>query len=184
MKLRNVSEKIVASCKEVCCGPRSMTYRVVRILVALFVLGCVFMAGAVSGIDISTRSPWVKSMRRNVPAWVGAAPTGDHFCAFGGGRACGKNYDLMPMMYGLGLERKDGVNTENFFGTITAIDKNRVTILDNGAQEQVVLSQSNTVIFSTSTKISITELRTGQNIEGFGVRGDDGVITANVIHAE
>lgn len=184
MKLRNVSEKLVNSCKEVCCGPRSTTYRVVRILAALLVLGCVFMAGAVSGIDISTRSPWVKSARRNVPAWVGAAPVGDHYCAFGGGHACGKNADMMPMMFGLGMDRADGARTENFFGTVTAIEKNRITILDNGAQEQVVLSQSNTVIFSTSTKISVTELRTGQNIEGFGVRGDDGVITANVIHAE
>jgi hypothetical protein len=53
-------------------------------------------------------------------------------------------------------------------GTITKIEGNRITITDNAGKEQVILSQSDTSIKSSTGPVSLTNLKTGANITAVG----------------
>jgi len=53
-------------------------------------------------------------------------------------------------------------------GAITKIEGNQITITDNAGKEQVILSQSDTSIKSSTGPVSLTNLKTGANITAVG----------------
>lgn len=57
----------------------------------------------------------------------------------------------------------DGKGSQ-LFGTITKVEGNQITILDNSAAEQVITSTAKTMIFSADTEIGLSALKAGQNI--------------------
>ena len=67
------------------------------------------------------------------------------------------------------------------FGVISKIEANQITILNNAAKEQVVLSQADTVIIASSTEVGLSVLEVGQDIIVVGTLDKDNALTAKVI---
>ena len=55
--------------------------------------------------------------------------------------------------------KEDRLGTVRVFGTITKIEGNLITILNNGAQEQAVISAADTVIMSYSAEVGLAALK-------------------------
>lgn len=67
------------------------------------------------------------------------------------------------------------------FGAILKIEGVKITVLDNGGKERVVLSNSDTLIITQKGEISLSELKTGQDINAFGKLDKDGGLIAETI---
>lgn len=67
------------------------------------------------------------------------------------------------------------------FGAITKIDGNKITLVDNGGKEQVVVTASDTVIYGASGEISLSSLKAGQSIRAGGATNKDGQLSAKEI---
>jgi hypothetical protein len=84
----------------------------------------------------------------------------------------GYNHGPYNMMggyyYGDGNGYKEAKNREKLIGTITSIEINKIVITDNAAKEQVVLSQSDTSILTTTGATTLGGLKVGQNIVAVG----------------
>lgn len=75
-------------------------------------------------------------------------------------------------------------NLNQVFGVITKIEGNKITTLDNGAKEQVILSTSNTVISTVNGNVGLKALKLDQNIGAQGVLNKDGALEAQVIQIQ
>lgn len=71
--------------------------------------------------------------------------------------------------------------TARYFGTVNRVEGNKITIVDNGSVEMVILSQSSTRIESERGVMGLTELKPGQKVEVIGVRDAENQFLAKVI---
>lgn len=62
----------------------------------------------------------------------------------------------------------------SFFGSIVRIEGSKITIFNNASQEQLLVSQSDTVITVQDRLISVAQLAPGQLIGGVGLINADG----------
>lgn len=62
----------------------------------------------------------------------------------------------------------------SFFGSIVRVEGSKITILNNGSQEQQLLSQVDTAIFLQDRLVSVTQLAPGQVVGGIGSLNADG----------
>lgn len=90
---------------------------------------------------------------------------------------------------GMGSDRFEG-RGENaaqgmkpFFGSVVRVEGNRIVIQNNGAQEQVIVSQAETEIVVGNREIPLAALANAGNIlvRGIGSMGRDGTMTAKTI---
>ncbi|MDD2757821.1 MAG: hypothetical protein PHD72_00405 [Patescibacteria group bacterium] len=93
------------------------------------------------------------------------------------------------MMGGSNVAFKAGKNLtlaipERVFGNISKIEANQITVMNNAAQEQVILSQADTVIFSSSTEVGLASLKVGQNIVVIGEPDKDKKLVAKIINIQ
>ena len=79
-------------------------------------------------------------------------------------------------------KRDDKASAVRLFGTISKVEGNKITIKDNGALEQVVLSQAGTVILSAEGEVGLSVLKTGVNIVSLGTYDKDNQLVAKVIN--
>lgn len=70
---------------------------------------------------------------------------------------------------------------ERVFGNITKIEANQITIKNNGAQEQVIISEADTAIISSSTEVGLAALKVGQDIIVIGSPDKDKKLVAKFI---
>jgi len=70
------------------------------------------------------------------------------------------------------------------FGNITKIDGNKITVLDNSAKEQVILSQPETIITATGTEVGVASLKAGMNIVSIGAMNADNQLLAKTIRVQ
>jgi hypothetical protein len=70
------------------------------------------------------------------------------------------------------------------FGAVTKVEGNLITIMNNGAAEQVVVSQADTIIMSSSTEVGLAALKAGQNIVVAGVMNKDNQLVAKIINIQ
>jgi hypothetical protein len=68
--------------------------------------------------------------------------------------------------------------TVRLVGSITKIEGNRLTIVDDAAKEWIVLFGSTTKIFTQAGDGTLASLRVGQSMMVNGVMGQDGSLTA------
>lgn len=73
---------------------------------------------------------------------------------------------------------------ERVYGNISKIEANQITIMNNAAQEQMILSQADTVIVSSSTEVGISELKVGQNIIVYGSPDKDKILVVKLIQIQ
>lgn len=75
----------------------------------------------------------------------------------------------------------DATSTIRVFGAITKIEANKITLADNGAKSQVVLSQASTVITSSFGYVPLKMVKVGQVVGVSGTATTDGMILAKMI---
>ncbi len=77
---------------------------------------------------------------------------------------------------------EETTDSARLFGAITKIEGNKITVMTNAAQEQIVLSQTDTVIaLPTDEEIGLAALKAGQNIIVTGTLNDDMTVNAEWI---
>ncbi|MEK7643996.1 MAG: hypothetical protein AAB390_01700 [Patescibacteria group bacterium] len=67
------------------------------------------------------------------------------------------------------------------FGVISNVEKNVITILDNSAAEQTVISFATTTIFSATGEVGLSNLKEGQGIRAVGRLNADNQLEAQII---
>ena len=97
----------------------------------------------------------------------------------------GGAWNMMGAGYGRGMMGnvwygEDGANgaATSMFGVITKIEANKITVSDNAAKSQVVLSQSDTVIQSGAGEVALGTLKVGQTVLSVGALDKDGQLLA------
>jgi hypothetical protein len=164
------------SCGLYCpCGKMSTAHLIVKIFLALAMIGF----GLVIAITIFY----------NVCGGRGIKPACDRMhggqvfqAKFMGGESGGMIAVGTNMAFRAGNDVS--VMPERVFGSITKIEANQITIKNNAAQEQVVISQADTVIFSSSTEVGLSALQIGQNIIVYGTPDKDNKMTAKMINIQ
>lgn len=73
---------------------------------------------------------------------------------------------------------------ERVFGAVTKIEGNKITILNNAAEEQMILSMAETVIISSSTEVGLSALKVGENVVIFGAPNKDKIMEAKYINIQ
>lgn len=84
------------------------------------------------------------------------------------------------MMGGYGMMRGYASSTY-MSGVITEITGAQIVISDNGEKEHVILSTSNTAIYSDDAQISVRSLRAGDFIGAWGTSAAEGFFQARII---
>lgn len=156
-----------------CCSDNSLSHFLMKIFFILVVIILIFMLGMCAGIKLSH----LKSARGitktfNMGALVssGSYAVGDF----------ATEPDMLVDFVGQGcLSGKQAVN--RLFGTITGIEGNKITILDNANQKRIVLSQADTIITASGIEMGLSTLEVEQNIIVFGSLDKDGQLLAKII---
>ena len=125
-------------------------HMVLKVIGGLVVLALVFGGGVAVGSEFGHRGE-----RNGRLGMMG-------YQAFGNEKSfMGSN--MMYRAFGDGEEgEKNGRTT--LFGTVVKVEGNKITFTDNAAKEQTVLSQTNTVIFTSAGEVGLSSLKAGQNI--------------------
>lgn len=110
-------------------------------------------------------------------------------CKMSGREDCSKNMLGNKLAYNKSAQqdsewgdRKEKTSTVRLFGTIVKVEGNVITVKDNSAQEQVILSQATTVILSTEGEVGISVLKAGADIVALGTYDKDSQLVAKVIN--
>ncbi len=75
-------------------------------------------------------------------------------------------------------EEEQESRTSRIFGAITAIDGNKITVYDNGATDQPVLSLAETMIFSEGKEVGLKALSAGQDVVVNGTMNSENILEA------
>lgn len=73
---------------------------------------------------------------------------------------------------------------ERVYGNVVKVEANLITIKNNAAAEQIIVSLADTVIISSSTEVGLSALAVGQNIVVFGTPDEQKNLEAKVIQVQ
>lgn len=97
----------------------------------------------------------------------------------------GDSYQILPRFIkaecGRNEKARDVSNMVSFFGVISSVEGNKVSVSTNAASEQLVVSDVDTHIFVSSTEIGIGSLKVGQGGIFFGVKRADGTVLVSMV---
>jgi hypothetical protein len=155
------------------CGKMSVGHLIVKIFIAVALIGLGLVIAMTVFMGLSThriakshygfmRGQTVQGEFTGVKAGSGVIMMGNSNVAYKAGG------EMMALQ-------------ERIFGVIIKIEANKITIKNNAAQEQIVVSQADTVIASSTTEVGLASLQAGQNIIVIGTYDKDKVLTAKMI---
>lgn len=154
-----------AKCSYGCCRTStSLWYRVLKLFLVVAVLLLVFSAGAASVV-----------VGRGGRSGVGMR---------------GWNTGMMKGVPEEGMMARDGVYPttavlyKRMFGTITKIEGNMITVADNAAMQDVLLSKQQTIIVANGAEIGLSGLKVGQNIVAVYRVNDAGQMEAQTMSVQ
>lgn len=75
----------------------------------------------------------------------------------------------------------NATNTARIFGSIGKVEGAKITVIDNGAKERIVMSQSSTMISSSTGFLGLSLLKPGQTVMVMGKLAADGSVLADMI---
>ena len=168
------------------CCKRSWVRILIKIVVLLMVLSIVGSIGFAMGARMGAG-------RRNISATFGARQMGGQqntqveykaMGQVGNTEQDGQGVTVSRLSNGVGFSgapEMPGLKLNRLFGSITKIDGNKITVLDNGATNQTVVSSSSTIILMPTGEVTLSALKAGQNIECAGSMSKDGTFDAKSI---
>jgi hypothetical protein len=167
-------------CTKVCCASKSSAWWVLKYLLILVVLICIFIVGVCVGARIALRRGTIVMNRGAISAQV--VPPG-----YGMMKGRGGDRGMMNGLFGkegsnwfIGGEEESASST-HLFGTIASVEDNKLTITDNAAKDQIVYSQADTRIMTSAGEVGLAALKVGQTVNVTGLVGQDGKTTATII---
>jgi len=175
MEKKEVKKSAPASSSKCCVAETSVGHFIIKMFLALVMIGFGLVIAIIVVMNIG--KGWKPACKDYAYFKTGAMQVG----------MMGEKFEGKLMM-------RDGSNAMykftkeeselpvRIFGYVLNVESNRITVLNNAAEAQVVLSQADTVIISSSTEVGISALQTGQNIIIFGELNDDNQLTAKMIN--
>ncbi len=164
------------------CGHKKRWW--LRCVIWLIVLWLVFSAGyglgkikgylryGVFGYGTGMSAPYGMMGQNGISSWQGMRSM-----MFGNDNGDeNKGWGMMRRWFGSAQN-----NAVYVFGAITKTDGNKITIIDNGGKEQIVILGSDTVIYSASDEMSLSALKAGQSIRAGGMLNKDGQLNTKEI---
>ncbi len=152
--------------------------RVLKVFIGIVLVMCIFLCGVACGAKLA-------SMHQRFASFtVGQQGKGVMVAGMAGERMMVRKGDSMHFMQLQPVWKGEGTmasGTVRLVGSISKIDGNKITVLDNGAKAQVVMSQAITMIRAATGMISLTNLKVGENVIVMGVTAEDGSVTARSI---
>jgi hypothetical protein len=164
MQKQNKSSKHV--CWGDCCCKKFTWHSVSRIFLAVAVFLLIFVVCLAAGISNHNKSRYFNE-RFN----VGYGAQGEFFRG-----GCASQGVIVKTW-----AKEDGEKLMVLFGEIVKVEGNQITILDNGAKEQMLLSAVDTHITSGTTEVGLSYLKAGQGAVFTGVLDKDKQLTAKLI---
>ncbi len=108
-----------------------------------------------------------------------------------GGYMMGAGQGMMQGNVGMGWSDDRGmmrsgqaVEWKRLFGSITKIEANKISILDNAATEETVQSQQDTIIIVAGNEAGLAALKPGQNVVIVYQVGQDKTLQAKTISVQ
>ncbi|OGH65874.1 MAG: hypothetical protein A3B90_03160 [Candidatus Magasanikbacteria bacterium RIFCSPHIGHO2_02_FULL_41_13] len=144
--------------------PDSFGGIVLKVLLVVIIGGAIFGVGVCAGIRATV--------------WRGLAGTGVSSRTLMNSRTLASPAAMM------GRLSKDDQKLSRVFGTITKIEGNQITVLDNAVKNQIILSLSSTIITASSTEVGVSSLKVGQNIAALGAANSDTLFEAKLIQVQ
>lgn len=167
-----------ANSAKCCVAETSVGHFIIKMFLALVMIGFGLVIAIV--VVMSVGRGWKSACRDYWHLKVGSAMQGNLM----GERFEGK----LMIRDGSGVMHKFSKEESELpvriFGNILNIESNRITVLNNASEAQVILSQADTVIVSSSTEVGLSALVPGQNIIVFGASNEDDVLTAKMINIQ
>ncbi len=165
-------------CSRFCCGTHSIAWCVLKVVVAVLVLGAVFCCGARMGMRRAGMMKQGMMGSDNVMYMRGM--TGDMMQGERG--MMGMKVMKMEHMRGMDMMANGNASgTTNIFGSISKIENNKFTVKDNGAVDHAVVSESATTIMASTGETSLASLKVGQTVEVHGMMAEGGALTAKMV---
>ncbi len=133
-------------CSNGCCRTNSsMWYKLLKLFLVVAVFLLIFCLGAASVVHMSG------GVHRKVVGSTKMYPVSGAMMDWSDGR-------------GMKMEKKEATSWQRMFGTITKIEGNNLTLLDNAAAETVVMSTQDTIIIQAGAEVGLATLKVGQNV--------------------
>ncbi len=82
------------------------------------------------------------------------------------------------------MTRMDTIEWKRLFGSITKIEGNKITILNNAAEEQMVMSMQDTIIGLAGNEVGLGALKVGQNVVVVYQAGSEATLQAKTISVQ
>lgn len=148
----------------------SMGWIVVKVTLVVLVAGAIFGVGVCAGI----RAAFMRKVGVFNPSMVSVPPGVP-------GKA--------NMMGNWDKEGDDdwfehASRTTRLFATITKVENNQITVLDNAAKTNMIVTLASTIITSSSTEVGLSSLKVGQNIVVVGGVNDNNLLEAKLIQIQ
>lgn len=176
MDIRGDKKRAAHSCGLYCpCGKLSTAHLIVKIFLAVAVIGLGLVISMeiiynISKDRVGRQSRFdMMNAGQSVQGQFVGAKVGSGTIMMGNSNVAYKAGGEMTKMQ------------ERIFGVITKIEANKITIKNNAAVEQLVVSQADTVIVSSTTEVGIASLQVGHNIIVIGSIDKDNTLTAKMI---
>ena len=154
--------------KKECCANNPVWKWVLGIFFFLVAIYVVFSISTMIVFKFQRMGDWSEGNRLMVGKSL--------WCQKDGNCNCG------GMMKGWG--REDKTDVVRIFGTIVKVDGNMVTVLNNGAKEQVVVSTADTVIMSSSTEVGLSALKSDLGAVFVGSMNTENQLEAKLIQLQ
>lgn len=73
------------------------------------------------------------------------------------------------------------IDSTKLFGTVEKVEGNKITVKDNAANTQVIVTLVNTVIASSTGEVGLSDLKPGVNITAYGSYNNSKQLVAKMI---
>jgi hypothetical protein len=178
MEKKEVKKSAPVSASKCCVAETSVGHFIIKMFLALVMIGLALVIAII--VVMSIGRGWKSACRD-----YGYMKVGDPAQV----RMLGDKFEGKIMLRdGSGVAYKftkeAPVMSERIYGNILKIEDNLITILNNAAKEQVIVSRAETVIVSSTTEVGISALETGQNIIVFGSPDEEGLLVAKMINIQ
>jgi len=167
-------------CSSGCCGSKCCNHSAMHCIIKTIII--VIIIGLVIGAGHAAFRKFGRSYGTGYYGMMSQISTVDGKTAYGPGMMTNfGGCEFGKYMKFWGDDENEKNKATKLFGLVTKVEGNKITVLDNGGKEQVVLSLSSTTIFNSIGEIGIASIKEGQGLSVMGKENTDKQIEAVMI---